>query len=339
MQSEIARGASAYWFAMCGLLGLLTSSGDAATRADAVGQAMRCARHRGPDESGTWHDADVVFGFNRLSIIDVEHSHQPLRWGPSGADDRYAIVFNGEVYNYLELRAELAELGATFATEGDTEAVVAAYHHWGPAAVSRLRGMFAFTIWDTHERVLFAARDPFGIKPLFVAEGPGGIAFASEKKSLLELAPALGLGHVDRDLDAAALQHYLLLQYVPEPATLHRAIRRVESGTHVTVRPGGEPEAERYFTPVLHAGGGHGRAPPDRGRAARLGGQAHARRRHGRRVPVRRHRLDGHRGARQGAQPRPASRSPRGSTARATRRWTSRPSRPRRSACGTSSAP
>jgi len=256
VQSEIARGASAYWFAMCGLLGLLTSSGDAATRADVVGQAMRCARHRGPDESGTWHDSDVVFGFNRLSIIDVEHSHQPLRWGPPGADDRYAIVFNGEVYNYLELRAELAELGATFATEGDTEAVVAAYHHWGPAAVSRLRGMFAFTIWDTHERVLFAARDPFGIKPLFVAEGPGGIAFASEKKSLLELAPALGLGHVDRDLDAAALQHYLLLQYVPEPATLHRAIRRVESGTHVTVRPGGEPEAERYFTPVLHAGGG-----------------------------------------------------------------------------------
>ena len=186
-----------------------------------------------------------MFGFNRLSIIDVEHSHQPLRWGPPGADDRYAIVFNGEVYNYLELRAELAELGATFATEGDTEAVVAAYHHWGPAAVSRLRGMFAFAIWDTHERVLFAARDPFGIKPLFVAEGPGGIAFASEKKSLLELAPALGLGHVDRDLDAAALQHYLLLQYVPEPATLHRAIRRVESGTHVTVRPGGSKRQAR----------------------------------------------------------------------------------------------
>ena len=252
VQPEIARGASAYWFAMCGLLGLLTSSADAPAHTEAVARAMRCARHRGPDESGTWHDSDVVFGFNRLSIIDVEHSHQPLKY----ADDRYAIVFNGEVYNYVELRAELAELGAAFATEGDTEAVVAAYHHWGPAATSRLRGMFAFAIWDTHERVLFVARDPFGIKPLFVAEGPAGIAFASEKKSLLELAPALGLGNVDRDLDAAALQHYLLLQYVPEPATLHRAIRRVESGTHVTVRPGGEPEAERYFTPVLHAGGG-----------------------------------------------------------------------------------
>jgi asparagine synthase (glutamine-hydrolysing) len=112
--------------------------------------------------------------------------------------------------------------------------------------------MFAFAIWDTHERVLFVARDPFGIKPLFVAEGPAGIAFASEKKSLLELAPALGLGNVDRDLDAAALQHYLLLQYVPEPATLHRSVRRIESGCSFTVRPGGEVEQERYFTPAVH---------------------------------------------------------------------------------------
>ncbi len=242
---------------MCGLLGLLTSSGDAPARAEAVGRAMRCARHRGPDESGTWHDAEVVFGFNRLSIIDVDLSHQPLHWGPdSGHHDRYAIVFNGEIYNYLELRAELAAAGATFATEGDTEAIVAAYHHWGPAAVARLRGMFAFAIWDAQERVLFVARDPFGIKPLFVATGPAGVAFASEKKSLLELAPTLGLGAVDRDLDAIALQHYFLLQYVPEPATLHRAVRRVESGTHVTVRPGEEPEVERYFTPVLRSGAG-----------------------------------------------------------------------------------
>ena len=81
MHAKIRRGAWAYWFAMCGLLGLLTFSADAPTRVAAVGQAMRCARHRGPDESGTWHDADVVFGFNRLSIIDVDHSHQPLHWG------------------------------------------------------------------------------------------------------------------------------------------------------------------------------------------------------------------------------------------------------------------
>ncbi len=246
---------------MCGLLGLVTSGADAPMRAEAVGAALHCFRHRGPDESGTWHDADVVFGFNRLSIIDVDRSHQPLHY----ADGRYTIIFNGEVYNYLELREELARTcGATFATEGDTEAVVAAYHHWGPAVVSRLRGMFAFLIWDAQERVLFAARDPFGIKPLFVASGPAGIAFASEKKALLELAPALGLGAVDRNLDTVALQHYLLLQYVPEPATMHRAIRRIESGTYVTVRPGGEPDEERYFRPILHAGGGTGAAVHDK---------------------------------------------------------------------------
>ena len=240
---------------MCGLLGLLTADRDAPDRVDAVGAAMTCARHRGPDETGTWHDADVAFGFNRLAIIDIDHSHQPLHY----AGGRYTIVFNGEVYNYLELRAELAaEFGAEFATDGDTEAVVAAYHHWGPAAVRRLRGMFAFLIWDSEERVLFGARDPFGIKPLFVASGPAGVAFGSEKKSLLELGPVLGLsgaGGVAADIDVTALQHYVTLQYVPEPATLHRSVRRVESGSHVTVRPGGEIEQERYFTPVLTADG------------------------------------------------------------------------------------
>ncbi len=202
--------------------------------------ALHCARHRGPDETGEWHDPDVVLGFNRLSIIDLDHSHQPLHWGPDG---RYTITFNGEIYNYLELRAELiAEYGAQFATEGDGEVIVAAYHYWGPAAVRRLRGMFAFLIWDAEQRVLFGARDPFGIKPLYMRTGPEGTAFGSEKKSLQELAPALSL-------DQPALQHYLLLQYVPEPATLHREIRRIESGTLFTVRPGEDPVTERYFTP------------------------------------------------------------------------------------------
>ena len=244
---------------MCGLLGLLTAGADAPARTAAVAGALRCARHRGPDESGTWNDADVVLGFNRLSIIDVEHSHQPLHWGPPEEPERYTIVFNGEIYNYLELRAELAALGARFTTEGDTEAIVAAYHHWGQAAVRRLRGMFAFLIWDARERVLFGARDPFGIKPLFIAAGPAGVGFASEKKSLLAVTDELGLGPgAARDLDPAALQHYLLLQYVPEPATLHRGVRRVESGTSVTVRPGGDVELERYFTPAFSTGAGRG---------------------------------------------------------------------------------
>ncbi|MEU6643848.1 asparagine synthase (glutamine-hydrolyzing) [Saccharomonospora sp. NPDC046836] len=237
---------------MCGLLGLVCpSENDTASARTAVGQALRCQRHRGPDETDTWADAEVVYGFNRLAIIDVEHSHQPLTWGPPENPTRYTINFNGEIYNYLELRAQLAdEYGATFATEGDTEAIVAAYHHLGPAAVGRLRGMFAFLIWDSERKVVFGARDPFGIKPLYYSAGPGGIAFASEKKSLLELADVLG---VAKELDRTALQHYLVLQYVPEPESLHTGIRRIESGTSFTVTPGGELRTERYFSPEFSA--------------------------------------------------------------------------------------
>lgn len=232
-------------------MGLITPGGEGAARAEAVRRSLVCMRHRGPDESGEWHDDDAVLGFNRLSIIDVEGSHQPL----THAGDRYRIVFNGEIYNYLELREELSrDHGVQFVTEGDTEAIVAAYDVWGRDAVRRLRGMFAFLIWDTHERVLFGARDPFGIKPLFLSAGPHGVAFASEKKSLLELAEALG----ERTTapDPTALQHYLQLQYVPEPLTLHRSIRRVESGTSFTVSPGEPVTSERYFRPTFDARAG-----------------------------------------------------------------------------------
>jgi asparagine synthase (glutamine-hydrolysing) len=233
---------------VCGLLGLLTAQQDAALRVSDVTAALRCQRHRGPDETGTWHDADVVLGFNRLSIIDLEHSHQPLRWGPPDAPERYTILFNGEIYNYLELREQLRgkPYEVNFFTAGDTEVVVAAYHHFGSAAVQRLRGMFAFAIWDSQRRIVFGARDPFGIKPLFSCVGPGGVAFASEKKSLLELAPSLG---VSTAIDRRALQHYLTLQYVPEPASLHTGITRIESGTSFTLSPGGKLIIERYFHP------------------------------------------------------------------------------------------
>ncbi|MBV8994938.1 MAG: asparagine synthase (glutamine-hydrolyzing) [Pseudonocardiales bacterium] len=233
---------------MCGLLGLLTAQQDAALRVSDVTAALRCQRHRGPDETGTWHDADVVLGFNRLSIIDLERSHQPLRWGPPESPERYTILFNGEIYNYLELRQQLRgePYEVNFLTAGDTEVVLAAYHHFGSAAVHRLRGMFAFVIWDSQRRVVFGARDPFGIKPLFSCAGPGGVAFASEKKSLLELAPSLG---VSTAIDRRALQHYLTLQYVPEPASLHTGINRIESGTSFTVSPAGKLITQRYFHP------------------------------------------------------------------------------------------
>jgi asparagine synthase (glutamine-hydrolysing) len=240
---------------MCGLLAFVAApagaepSDSAHATAEAIAQASHLMRHRGPDEPGTWADpaGAVVFGFNRLSIIAVAHSHQPLRWGPPESPGRYELVFNGEIYNYLELRTELAERhGAVFATDGDGEAIVAAYHYWGAYALTRLRGMFAFALWDTVSGELFCARDPFGIKPLFVASGTGGTAVASEKKCLLELAD---LVEFDTTIDDRAVQHYTVLQYVPEPETLHRGVRRLESGCYARIRPGQTPQTTRYFVP------------------------------------------------------------------------------------------
>ena len=238
---------------MCGLLAFLGDPSAAVTpeTVDAVAGSSHLMRHRGPDEPGTWSDEQVVFGFNRLSIIDIAHSHQPLRWGPSDAPDRYMLVFNGEIYNYLELRAELtAEHGAAFATDGDGEAIIAAYHHWGAESLSRLRGMFAFALWDGVEHELFCARDPFGIKPLFMATGWGGTAVASEKKCLLDLAGVIG---IDTTVDPRVVQNYTVLQYVPEPETLHVGVRRLESGSYARIRPGQSPVVTRYFVPRFAA--------------------------------------------------------------------------------------
>ncbi|GAB3589971.1 Putative asparagine synthetase [glutamine-hydrolyzing] [Corynebacterium faecale] len=231
---------------MCGLLGILTANGNAADFVPALERALPCMRHRGPDDAGTWHDADAAFGFNRLSIIDIAHSHQPLRWGPVDEPDRYAMTFNGEIYNYIELRETLTELGYTFNTEGDGEPIVVGFHHWGPDVVEHLRGMFGIAIWDTKERSLFLARDQFGIKPLFYATTDAGTVFASEKKSILEMAEELSL---DLSLDRRAIEHYVDLQYVPEPESLHTGIRRLESGCTATITPGGQLVEKRYFKP------------------------------------------------------------------------------------------
>ncbi|MDQ2797460.1 MAG: asparagine synthetase B, partial [Actinomycetota bacterium] len=227
---------------MCGLIGFLSADGNASAVAPTVDGALPSMRHRGPDEGGVWHDDDVAIGFRRLSIIDIDHSHQPLPW----LAGRYQLIFNGEIYNYLELRDRLAtEFGATFETEGDGEAIVAGYHHLGPKVVRELRGMFAFLIWDSQDKVLFGARDWFGIKPLYTMVDDRGAFFASEKKSLLDVA----LPGVADAVDTTALQQYLTLQYVPEPASMHRAITRIESGSYFSLRPGEQLRPHRYFHP------------------------------------------------------------------------------------------
>jgi asparagine synthase (glutamine-hydrolysing) len=226
---------------VCGLIGFVSAGEDAASSVTAIEVSLSQMRHRGPDEGGVWSDRDVCIGFRRLSIIDIDRSHQPLPYL-----GRYHLIFNGEVYNYLELRDRLArDFGATFETDGDGEAIVAGYHYLGEKIVRELRGMFSFLIWDAQERILFGARDWFGIKPLYSYLDERGAFFASEKKSLLAIAAPT----VADDINHTALQQYLTLQYVPEPESLHSRIRRIESGTYFTLRPGGQPETRRYFRP------------------------------------------------------------------------------------------
>src|SRR3954463_2701730 len=229
---------------MCGLLAYLSTDADRVgdSRVADLRGALHCLHHRGPDHTAVWWDANAVLAFNRLALIDIEGSPQPMPY----ARDRYRILFNGAISNYVELREELAAAGAELRTLGDTETIVAGYHLWGEKVVERLRGMFSFVIWDTETRTAFGARDPFGIKPLFTARlADGGLVFSSEKKALLEL---LGGSKAAGGVDPASLQHYLTLQYVREPATLHRGIRRIESGTSFTVADG-ELATKRYFHP------------------------------------------------------------------------------------------
>jgi asparagine synthase (glutamine-hydrolysing) len=231
--------------AMCGLLTFVSNNRGAASQRDVIAQALESMHHRGPDDTGVdVVGSDVVFAHKRLSIIDVELSHEPLPY----ADGRYLLTFNGEIYNYIELRQELIDtFGAKFDTNGDGEVVVAGYHYWGEAVLDRLRGMFAFIIWDAQERKVFGARDPYGIKPLHYVRTPDGVYFASEKKSLLPFAPSARRG--DGGLDTANLSHYLTLQYVPEPGTLHTDIKRIGSGECLTYTPGGEIVTRRYYRP------------------------------------------------------------------------------------------
>lgn len=192
--------------------------------------------HRGPDDDGFFYDDHIQFGFRRLSIIDIECGHQPLTY----ENERYWIIFNGEVYNYVELREELLKEGLQFATNSDTEVIIALYSHLKEKAVEKLRGMFAFTIWDKQEQTLFGARDPFGIKPYFYFVDEERTFFASEKKSIL-------LALENDVLDYDSLQHYLTYQFVPEPNTMSKGIHKLEPGHYFTKKIGSPMEIKRYW--------------------------------------------------------------------------------------------
>jgi asparagine synthase (glutamine-hydrolysing) len=207
---------------MCGIAGFW-GSGD-----HALAQKMAAAlHHRGPDHQGTWQHHDLHLSFARLSILDLDaRSHQPFR----SPDEKYALVFNGEIYNFLDLKAQLQAQGYTFRTTSDTEVLLYACIAWGRAALPRLRGMFAFAFYDAEKKELLLARDRMGKKPLYYISRPGLFAFASEPKALW-LHPA-----VPKTLSLPALAAYLILDYVPTPYALTEGLHKLEGGHYLVVR-------------------------------------------------------------------------------------------------------
>ena len=223
---------------MCGIAGLIANDPEAR-----IGAMLRIIEHRGRDDEGVWtspaideRGRQVCFGHRRLSIIDTSSAgHEPM----FSRDGRFTLTFNGEIYNYRELRAELETKGHAFRTQTDIEVLITAWQEWGEASLKRLNGMFAFALWDEKERALFLVRDHVGIKPLYYAcqkpdrqEGPLPLAFASEVKSIL----ASGL--IKADIDHESLHQFLTFLWVPDPNTLFRGIKTVPPGHLVEWRHG-----------------------------------------------------------------------------------------------------
>jgi asparagine synthase (glutamine-hydrolysing) len=223
---------------MCGIAGIIEREPGASPDRAAIDAMMAALAHRGPDGHGAYYDGPAGLGHRRLSIIDLDTGSQPM----ANEDESIWIVFNGEIYNYLELRRELISRHQ-FRTRSDTEVILHLYEEMGERCLERLNGMFAFALWDTRTRQLFAARDRMGIKPFYWHAGRDRISFASEPKALL----AAGL--VEAQPDAKALEEYLTFQFCLGDRTLFRDIRRLEPGHYLTFRPsrGGDPAVVRYW--------------------------------------------------------------------------------------------
>jgi asparagine synthase (glutamine-hydrolysing) len=234
---------------MCGIAGIVYGERERPVPESLVRRMCGALKHRGPDDEGLYVQGAVGLGMRRLSIIDLSGGRQPI----FNEDDSKVIVFNGEIYNYQELRSGLLARGHGVRTRSDTETVLHLYEERGADCVTPLRGMFAFAIWDASAETLLLARDRFGIKPLYVVTAPWGIAFASELKAL----HAAGL--TSRELDWEALDTYLQLGYIPAPASPFLDVRKLEPGHTLVWRRQGTITARRYwqFPPVTLT------SPPD----------------------------------------------------------------------------
>lgn len=223
---------------MCGIAGSVVLEPGGRLVEERLRQACDLMAHRGPDGDGFWVQPNGLAAFvhRRLSVIDPKLGQQPLVW----PDGRHAIVFNGEIYNYRELREELIALGVSFRTQSDTEVLLAAYRHFGPRCVDKLNGMFAFAIWDEAHQSVFLARDRIGKKPLFYAVENGRLHFASTIEALRRLS---GVGHV---IDVEAIDQFLSLGYVPAPRTAWQGISKLPAATMMMVEHR-KPEMEKFW--------------------------------------------------------------------------------------------
>jgi asparagine synthase (glutamine-hydrolysing) len=219
---------------MCGIFGIASRSEN--LKDFPVREYTDTLSHRGPDGSGYYSDAHVALGHRRLSIIDLAGGAQPLY----NEDGSRCIVFNGEIYNYQDLREELIKKGHIFSTRSDTETILHAYEQWGDKCVERLRGMFAFAIWESNEQRLFIARDRLGIKPLFYAQDKGRFYFASEMKAILHDAG------FPRSVDELALTSYFRFGYVPAPLTIYADIKKLLPG-HTLVWERGQVRINKFW--------------------------------------------------------------------------------------------
>jgi asparagine synthase (glutamine-hydrolysing) len=221
---------------MCGIAGIVAADGLHADERERVVSMRDVISHRGPDDAGIFVDGQAALGHRRLSIVDLTAGHQPL----ANEDDTIWIVFNGEIYNHADLRPELEAAGHRYRTRCDTETIVHAYEQWGDACVERLRGMFAFGIWDSRRRRLLLARDRLGVKPLYWALTNGRLLFGSEIKAVLES------GLIPRSANEAALPELLGTRYLSGGATLFKGIHHLEPG-HTLVFEGGAVLKREYW--------------------------------------------------------------------------------------------
>jgi asparagine synthase (glutamine-hydrolysing) len=222
---------------MCGFLAIFQNT--PAFKLNAGQSAAKTIVHRGPDGAGEWCEHDVMLFHRRLSIIDLATGHQPMQ----SRSGRFVIVFNGEIYNFRELKGELEKKGVQFRTHSDTEVLLEGYSHWGEAVVERLNGMFSFVIWDRQRLVVFGARDRLGIKPLSWALAQKALVVSST----LEPFRALGLGE---EIDPVAVRDLLVFDYILSPRSIFAGVHKLEPGCQFTWRMGEEsPDIQRYWNP------------------------------------------------------------------------------------------